>query len=90
MQQWMRKTGAGIASDRPPRLTSRKPGKTERPAEAEGAQPALAGLPPGLAAEARPAVVQTAGTTRPSEFARAGSRRTERSAVLVMAVRHIF
>jgi hypothetical protein len=60
----------------------------QRPAEAGGVQPALAGLPPGLAAEARPAVVQTAGTTRPSEFAHAGSRRRERSAMPCKAVRH--
>jgi len=71
------------------RLTFRKPERPQRSAEAGAAQPALAGLPQGLAAEARPAAVQAAGTTGPSQFAAAGSRREERRALLTVALRPV-
>ena len=74
----------------PPRPPFRRPGKPERSAEAAEAQPAPAGLPQGLAAEASPAAVQAAGTTRPSEFAAAGSRRAERSAKHPLTMRRNF
>lgn len=47
----------------------------QRSAKATRPQAATADLAGGLAAEGRPAVVQTAGTTRPSEFAAAVPRR---------------
>ncbi len=64
-----------ICTSSSPRPTFRRPGRPQRPAEATRPQAAPADLAGGLTAEARPAVVQTAGTTRPSEFAAAVPRR---------------
>lgn len=66
---------AGFAPNHPPGRRSGGQGRPQRTAKAERPQAAPADLAGGLAAEARPAVVQTAGTTRPSEFAAAVPRR---------------